>query len=410
MRVTARSCIVWGLITAMMLFFIPHPALAGFEVKELAGNIHVGPVRLHPYFSVKGIYTDNLFLEEKNEKANLALVYIPGITIQLPFNRRRCLFQFDYRAEIFRNFDYSNYDKENHRVNVLLSYKSPKAIDINIGDEFILSATPPEFEGDTLDKYWYNEANVEIKYHPKRRYKLRLLYRNVIKQFYEYTELDDYIRNEITADIYYRFLPKTSVMLEGTFFYIDNNDLSGAGTDNANLLMWVGLAWEPGARLKGEIKGGYTMRRYAEYGRDEDTYGMRADLIYFLGNFTTIRLDATREIIATEITAEDDVYGTHFIRTGGSLSLKYTFPFLSYGHHKISAIVKGFYYDDEYRENPFLSKKRRDDRYGGSAEVNFELWERLGFKVMYRYTDNDSNFDNEAYRENMIYGQISLTL
>ena len=400
-----RPLILAGLIAAIFLFVCPCTgAIAETEMGLLGGNIHVGQVRLHPFFSVKGIYSDNMFLEHKAEKENWTLIYIPGIVVQVPFYQKRHLFQFDYRAEIFRNLNFSDYDKENHRASILFKLTSPKGTEINIKDEFVLSSTSPEFEGDTLDKFYYNDASLEFKYDPKKRYKLKLLYHNVIKGFYEFSELDDYMRNDLTFDFYYRIFPKTYLMAEYRIFYIDNNDsprtflivpphlppnsitpinyfIGSASTDNLNNHIWVGVTWAPGAKFKGEIKGGYINREYAEYGRDESSFGMRADLTYFLNNFTTIRLDATREIIATELTAEDSFYGTHFFKTGGELSLTYKFPFLSRGHRKFKATGRGFYYNHEYREDGYYGKMRQDDQYGFGAELTGEFWDRLGFKL-----------------------------
>ena len=399
------------LIGTLLTFSLPQMVIAAdFALKDLAGNIHFGPVRLHPYFSVQGFYTDNIFLEDTNEKEDWKLVYIPGITVQVPFHKKRHLFQFDYRAEIIRHEDFSNYDMENHRASALFKFRFPWGLDLTVGDEFIKSATWPDYEGDTLDDYFYNDAKIEGVYKLGERYRLKMHYENVIKEFPDWTILDSYMRNEVAIDLYYRFLPKTNVMVEYKIFYHDNDDRQYLSTDNLNNHIWVGLAWEPGARLKGEIKGGFVSRQYAEYGRNENTIGMKADLTYFLGNYTSFRLEATREIIATEITDEDVFYGTHFIRTGGALSVKYMFPFLSHGFHKVSAIAKGFYYDDEYREKGMYANRRHDNQYGGSAEIDLEIWERLGFKVMYRYIDNDSNFKVEDYREHRFMGQISLTL
>lgn len=399
------------LIVAVFIFSLPQMAIAaGFTIKDLAGNIHVGPVRLHPYFSVQGFYTDNIFLEHTNEKEDWTLVYIPGITVQIPFYQKRHLFQFDYRAEIIRHLDFSYYDMENHRASALFKFRFPWGLDLTVGDEFIKSATWPDYEGDSLDDYFYNDFKIEGVYKLGERYKLKMYYENVLKEFWDWTILDSYIRNEAAIDLYYRFLPKTNVLIEYRIFYHDNDDRQYLSTDNLNNHVWVGLTWEPGARLKGEIKGGFVSRVYEEYGRDESTIGIMADLTYYLSNYLSFRLEGTREIIATEITNEDVFYGTHFIRTGGALSAKYMFPFLSHGYHKVSAIAKGFYYDDEYREKGMFTKYRHDSQYGGSAEINLEIWERLGIKAMYRFIDNDSNFEIENYQEHRFFGQISLTL
>jgi hypothetical protein len=399
------------LIITVLIFTLPQIALAAdFSIKDLPGNIHIGSVRLHPYFSVQGFYTDNIFLEHTNEKEDWKLVYIPGIIVQVPFHKKRHLFQFDYRAEIIRHKDFSYYDMEKHRASVLFKFKFPWGLDLTVGDEFIKSATWPDFEGDSLDDYFYNDARIEGVYKLGERYKLKMYYENFIKEFWDWTILDSYIRNEGAIDLYYRFLPKTNVLIEYRIFYHDNDDRQYLSTDNLNNHISVGLAWEPGAKLKGEIKGGFVSRVYEEYGRDESTIGLTADLTYYLNNYTSFRLEATREIIATEITDEDVFYGTHFIRMGGALSVKYMFPFLSHGYHQVSAIAEGFYYDDEYRETGIYTNYRHDVQYGGSAEIALELWERLGFKVKYRYIDNTSNFVIENYREHRFFGQISLTL
>lgn len=397
------------LLLAFMLFVLPHFALAELEVKELPGNIHFGPVRVHPQFSIKGAYTDNYFLESDDEKENWVAVLIPGITVQVPFKSH--MLQLDYRAEVFRHSDYSQYDAEDHCASGLLDLKFPWGLEVKVGDEFIQSATRPEFLGDTLDDYNYNEGMVEASYRLANHFKVKVAYRNVFKDFWKRAnELDNFVRNEASAGVYYRFLPKTSVLVEYTFYHMDNEDRGFLSTDNDNHHIWAGLEWEPGAKIKGGIKGGYIMRRYDEFGKDEDNFGMRGDLTYFLTNFITLRLEAVREIIQTEFTGEETVFGTHYVRTGGSFSFGYTFPFWTGGLHKLGATLEGFYYNDDFRERGIYTRERRDDRLGGSAEMTYQFWDRIGLTVKYRYVDNNSNFDWEDYRENQGFVQISIVL
>jgi len=320
------------------------------------------------------------------------------------------MFQLDYEAEIYRHSHYSRYDRVDHQVKGSLDFKFPWRWELKLTDKFVKSATLPGFLGDTLDEYYYNDAKIEAIYKLADRYKLKLAYRNVYKCFPGWTELDNFVRNEGSIALYYRILPKTHFLGQYTFFYIDNEDKGYPSTDNANHLLWLGLEWAPGARIKGGIKGGYWARRYEEAGRDEDTFGVKGDLTYFLGNFTTLQLEAIREIIATEITAEEAYYGTHYIRTGGALSLKYKFPFWTGGYHEVNAILKGFYYNDDYREKGIFTKRRRDVRYGGGIEMNCKFWDRVGIILNYRYRENDSNFDAEDYKENRFMAQISLML
>lgn len=409
MRVLNHSvlvCLVTGVLT---LFMTLQVAQAAVEVKDLPGNIHLGPIRIHPEFSVKEIYTDNYFLEDDNEKDDWITVLIPGITLQLPFGEH--MFQFDYYAEIFRHSDFSDYNTENHKASGLLDLKFPWGLALKIADEYTKSRTHPEFDGDTEDDYHYNDAGVEASYQLAGRYKVKVGYRNVIKEFWaERNEVDNFVRHEGYVGLYYRFLPKTNLLVEYTYYHMDNEDNGALSTDNDNHHFWAGLEWEPGAKIKGGIKGGYTMRRYDEVGQDEDTFGMSGDITYYLANFTTLHLEAVREIIQTEVSAEDDPFATHYIRTGALFSVTYKFPFWTGGLHELSATAKGFYYNEDYRERGAFTEEREDDRYGGGVGINYQFWDRVNLKVEYQYTENESNFRTEEYRENQVFIQFSLVL
>jgi len=402
-RIGGLLCLLTGVL---ILVISPSPAFAQLAIKELPGNIHLGPVRIHPQFSVKEVYTDNYFLEDTNKKENWITVLTPGITLQLPFMRRH-IFQFDYHADIFKNINFSRYDTEDHNASGLFNFNFPWGLELTIGDQFIKSATPPDFEGDTQDDYYYNIGMAEAAYRFAERYKVKLVYRNAFQDFWtEAAEVDNYKRNEVSAGIYYRFLPKTSVLVEYTFYRMDNEKRDPLSTDNDNHQIWVGLEWEPGAKIKGGIKGGYIHRRYDELGsgRNESNFGMRGDLTYLIGKSTTLNAVATREIIQTLVTAGEEFYGSHYIRTGGTLSLNHNFT------SKIAANVAGFYYNDDYRERGAFSEKRMDNRYGGSAGIGYQFRDWLGFRVNYRYTENASNFDVEEYRENRVFIQVYLVL
>ena len=101
-----RCCVLGGLLGVFLLFFSPNLGLAQFEVEDLPGKTHLGPVRVHPQFSLKEVYTDNFFLETANEKDNWTTILIPGIVVQVPF--RQHMLQLDYRSEIYRHSDFNH--------------------------------------------------------------------------------------------------------------------------------------------------------------------------------------------------------------------------------------------------------------------------------------------------------------
>jgi uncharacterized protein (PEP-CTERM system associated) len=80
--------------------------------------------------------------------------------------------------------------------------------------------------------------------------------------------------------------------------------------------------------------------------------------------------------------------------------------------HKITASADVSYWNDDYQEKGKIQqtqhKKRDDDRYGFGVGVDYQVQDWLGCEVSYSYVDNDSNFDYEDYRTNIIAGKISL--
>jgi hypothetical protein len=420
-RIGGLLCLVTGFL---ILVISPSPAFAQLyvqgpvwsthvyspyeqlDIKALPGNIHLGPVMIHPQFGVKEVYTDNYFLEDTHKKENWITVLTPGITLQVPFLRRH-IFQLDYNADIFLNSNYTRYDTVDHYASGLFKFNFPWGLELNIGDQFIKSSIPPNFDDDTQDNFNYNEGIVEAAYRFADRYKVKLAYRNAFQDFWaEAAEVDNYKRNEVAGSIYYRFLPKTSVLVEYTFYRMDNEKRGSVSTDNDNHQIWIGLEWEPGAKIKGGIKGGYIHRRYDEVGsgRNEDNFGMRGNLTYLIGKSTSLKAVVSREIIQTLVSAGEEFFGSHYIRTGGILSVTHNFT------SKISADLAGFYYNDDYREKGAFSEKRMDNRYGGAIGIGYQFRDWLGFRLGYRYTDNMSNFDEEEYRENRVFIQAYLSL
>jgi hypothetical protein len=289
--------------------------------------------------------------------------------------------------------------------------KFPWGFDFTVSDRYTKSRTPPDFEGDTKDDYHYNDFVIEGAYHLGSRYKVVAGYRNVLKEFFkDRNEDDNFIRNGGYGALYYRIMPKTHVFAEYTYYQMDNEDPGRVSTDNENHQIWAGVEWEPRAKIKGIVKGGYSARRYDkdEVGEDEDTFGAEGDLTYSMSNYTDFHLQVERQFVQSEVTREEGPYGAHYIRTGGELGMTYRFPFWSRGMHEFEGTAAGFYYNEDWRPKQVVAREREDDNYGGKAEFSYTYWERLSFSLGYRYENNESNIDVEDYTENRVYGQVSL--
>jgi len=395
----------------VLMFFVfllitsPTPAI---ETADLPGNIHIGPLKIHPNLSIKEEYNDNIFREASGESGSALTTVSPGILLQLPFQRH--FLQVDYRADIIEAERFHRvYDTDSHFANILLDLDFNR-LGLLLGDNWASDSTDPDYKNDIRNNYYQNRFFVDATYKLPGRYKLKGFYRNEFRDFDSFRrpgqfnpELDNYMQNEAGVNLFYRFLPLTSVLLEYGFTHTNNTDKGLPTTDSDAQRFWLGLKWEATAKLAGIIKGGFVSRDYDGPSDDWDGFGMEANLEYKISPYYFLSFKGFIKVLETSVTEEEGWYGTYYVSTGGSISLAHVF------NHKLSAFAEVSYFNDDYRESGLIGKKRDDDRIGFGLGVDYQIQDWLGCKLSYHYVDNDSNIEVEDYRENLITGTLELT-
>ncbi|MBA7668291.1 hypothetical protein ES703_76401 [subsurface metagenome] len=400
----------WKVFLSSLVFlaFLSVPLLSlAIEPADMPGNIHFGQLEIHPLLSVKEEYNDNIYDEDSEETGTAITTISPGIVFVLPFQRH--LLQTDYQADIIRPSRHQNYKTDNYFANIMLALDFNR-LDILICERFSRDSIAPDSKEDIRNDYYQNIFLLETYYQLANRYKIKGFYRNEVRDFLMFhrtwqpnPELDNYIENEVGFDLFYRFLPLTSVLAEYAYTNRNNDDKKLPSTDSDSQRLWLGLTWEATAKITGTIKGGYVYRNYDGDIDDFDGFGMKGDINYELTSYSTISYEGFRRVVDTSVTQEESAYGADYISTGGSLSLKHKLT------HKITASADVSYVNDHYREKGIYGKKRDDDRIGLGVGVDYQVQDWLGCEVSYSYVDNDSNVDVEEYRTNIIAGKISLT-
>ena len=400
----------WKIFFSSLVFFaflsIPLLSLA-IEPADIPGNIHVGQLEIHPSLILKEEYNDNIYDLPNHETGSAITTYSPGIAFQLPLQRH--LLNMDCRAEFIEPSRHQNYQTENYFANIMLDLDFNR-LNIQIGDNWARDSVAPDYEEDIRNDYYQNRFFLDTSYKLADRYKIKGFFRNENRDFNSFhksgqwdPELDNYTSNEVGFNLFYRFLPLTSALVEYGYTHINNTDKGLTSTDSDTNWVWLGLTWETTAKITGTIKGGYVYRDYDEDIDDFDGFGMKADLNYELTSYTTIGLNGFRKPVDTAVTEEQGVYGPYYVSTGGTLSLDHKLT------HKISANAHVSYVNDDYEEEGLYDKRRDDDRIGLGVGVDYQVQDWLGCEVSYSYVDNDSNFEQEDYRTNIIAGKISLT-
>jgi hypothetical protein len=344
----------------------------------------------------------------------------PGIVLQLPI--RRHFLQLDYHAEIIEAERFHRqYDTDSHFVNGILNLDFNR-LNILAGDNWQSNSTPPTSPSDIRQDYLQNRAFCDVNYRFANRYKVTGFYRNTNREFDNFRSpfdptvdprWDNYMENDMGVDLFYRFLPKTSVLFEYGFTHRNQTDRGLPDTDRDfdSQRYWLGFMWEPTAKIVGTIKGGYYQRNYESGSTSKDWSGfaMEGDLKYKLTSHDTFTLNGFRKPLETSVTESHTpgfapgIYGTYYISTGGTLAYTHRFTY------KISGIADVSYFNDDYQEEGSLGKRREDDRFAAGLSALYQIQDWLAFKLGYRYTNNDSNADDESYRENLYLATLSLT-
>ncbi len=398
-------------LSSVFLAFISIPLLSlAIKPADIPGNIHFGQLEIHPSLSLKEEYNDNIYEQASGETGSAITTISPEIAFQLPLQRH--LLNMDCRAEFIEPSRHQNYQADNYFANIMLDLDFNR-LNIQIGDNWARDSVAPDYKEDIRNDYYQNHFFLDTYYKLADRYKIKGFYRNEdrdFNKFHKYWQpdprLDNYTQNEVGFDLFYRFLPLTSALVEYGYVNKNNNDMGLPSTDSDTNRVWLGLTWEATSKITGTIKGGYVYRDYEAGIDDFDGFGMKGDLNYALTSYTTIGLHGFRKPVDTAVTEEEEVYGPYYISTGGTLSVDHKLT------HKIRASADVSYWNDRYEEKGTAGKeagkKRDDDRYGFGVGVNYQVQDWLGCKVSYSYVDNDSNFDYEDYRTNIIAGKISL--
>ncbi len=399
-----------GLFILITFLFAPTEVLS----QELEGGIELGSLKVYPSLSIKEEHTDNIFLESENKKDDWITTITPGILAELPFWDH--LLQLDYRADLIYYACHDENDTDDQLASVLLNFDFPVGLEVKCANEFISSSTPPDWEDDVRNDFYYNTASLEASYGISRIYKIQLKYTNESRDYEsmpygpgpEYKmkydpELDNFTSNDVSAAFFYQFSPLTSLLLEYGFTHINNTDKGLPSTDSDSRRFWVGLEWEATALVSGTIKGGYYKRDY-DVPDDWSGFTILGDLTYRMTPFTTFMLGLLREAKETSVTAEEGAYGAYYISTGGRLSVSYLFP------NQLLASAHISYTNDDYREKGYVGKKREDDRIGLGCGIDYAIEDWLGCGLSFGFMENDSNHEFEDYQENRVTAHITLSL
>jgi len=381
---------------------------------------------IHPFLSITGYWTDNIFNTNKNKKSDYVAIITPGIRLTIPkvkelkladietstvtpggikvsrfvrkFPRRYQLYLM-YRTDIEQFKRYSSENFVNHRLEGIFQYNMRGGVSVNLTEQFIkshdLRGTGVSTE---LDKFYTNLIGIMFTYDPGWRLMFRLEYNNYLVNYTEKrNDFRDRTDNSVAGYVFYKFLPKTASFFE--YEFVDINYRKSKISDSKEHHFFGGIQWDITAKSRGRVKVGYGIK---DFNNSNDSN--KKDVIVEAQLAHAFTPKTSLNFIATRKTQETNILGTDYI-----LSNSFKINYYQKITFKISGQLGISYEFDKYKGNINYAgetKERKDDIYRSSIGLVYKFKEWLRTETGYSYTKRDSNFSDFDYTNNTIFFRI----
>lgn len=386
---------------------------------------------VHPFLSLGGYHTDNLYRTASEEKSDWVTVITPGLWVAVPAGRQQLLdiellnaapggMALDrfrtpaerrlqgyalYRADIFEHDRYTEENRVEHRGEGLLRLSLRGGLELELFDIYRASYDPYGSGGSAdrdLDKYRANLGKFSIGY----RFTPKLSIRGEIGRYtLDYADdRNDYLDrsdDSLAAYLYYQATPKTAIFLQLGRDSIDYDDALNDDSDNYSY--YLGAEYRISTKTRAMLKVGYGDKRYdRDDSHDRDDLLAEGQLDYSPTPKSSFHLSGTRRVLET-----DQLGGRNILSTRLQAAWR----------HRILAKVKSeataFYINNRYDGTTTIgtqSEERDDDEYGVVVALGYAPMRWATFSLGYEYRQRDSNFDSEDFTDNTVFVRITAAM
>lgn len=407
-----KNIFVSFLVVNCLVFFT-----AGALAQERGGTLIFGNLVVTPGLTLQEVYDDNIYLGSgtnsttESEESDWITHIVPGLMLDYSLHERGGI-KLGYIGDYAYYKDENNNDWKNHKGVFGLNYKAPVGLIVGIDNLYTRAQDPygsnNEYkEGVPQTERWHNDLKTRIGYELQNLFRI-FAYYNYYKQKYD-EDIDysqNYDCNEVGAGIEKKILPLMWGFLRyfhgETDFYTHREGVTDSNdADFSYDSVKMGLAWDPGAKIEGELNFGYTWKKYDNNAdvsgnqyHDSNTWIASTLLSYKPTVTTTLGLAITKAMRDSGANTTE-----YFDDTGISINLKQVV--LS----KISLLVGAAYSTHDYED----SIGREDDNYTARLGIEYLINEWLMAGADYTYREKDSNYGEFDYKDNKFMVTLGLT-
>lgn len=394
---------------SVVFLFVSSPVFAQLQTPT-GGKIKLGPVEIHPSIGLMETYTDNIYVsyDDKAKESDYITTLSPGIQFLLPLKRHS--FQVSYKADINRYSNNNETDYTNHLFDGALSLDFPGGLIFTLSDNYSIATIIRKWKeqagvsgsGDPYRELDYkaNNLNAKVRYNFVDRLAVAVWYNNYDFDYDEsYDDSGSYNRNLGGGSIFYRFTAKTEALIEYNYSRVDYDTHNT--NDNKNNMVYIGLSFDPTAKLNGYLKLGWVEKKYDKTvsGRDDslDKFSSLVDLGYNISAYNQLRLKVYRAI------EEDLDTNIPFTKNDVNMNFRHVLAWNERINLNANVGYGTFDFEKSATDTDYTSKIRDDEKWYGGVGVGYAIQKWLKFDLNYAYSDNDSNFKKYDYSENRVF-------
>ena len=397
-------------LMAVLVLLMAMPCGATEIEAPKSANIQIGALQVHPSVSIGETYSDNIYqsYDAREKESDFITTVSPGINLLLPM--RDHSLQLGYKADMYRYADFSENNYVNQTASGALNFDFPGGLLFSVSDTFKDMTNRRKWkeragvsgaaDANREKAHRANDFKVMVKYWFVDRWAVEARYDKYQDEYDKsYDNGADFKRDMVGGSIYYSLTPKTDILVDYNCSDVDydNSDID----DNENRMAYVGLSFDPTAKVQGYAKFGWAEKKFKQTSATRDgsqsIFSTLVDLGYIATPFDKVALSATRVI------KEDTDNNAAYTDTNASLSWSHVLvwnekicmaPFLGYGKKD---------YDWASIDVDGTSKIREDDAWRTGIGFGYTMREWLKLVLNYSYTDNNSNFKRYDYKDNRVF-------
>lgn len=396
--------IVFAFIALLLITNIAYAELVNEDLPNRKGLKIERLMTVHAAFKKEMQLDTNVFLTNKSEKTDLITILNPSVGFEMKLGDHKLSMDYDYRANLFAHHNRHNFVDQRIRVLGEINLTDWK---LRIWDTFKHFSDRAGSEDTSRIKRRNNYLGTDIEAEFEQL-GIKAGYVFGVEDFLNDDSIYKTGRRSITyndkdrvSHVFslggsYRFLPKTSAILENEFGLI--NYASSYCSDSWYIQTMLGLRGDLRDDFTVNIKGGIRYQDYksARISSSKDYFGP-----VFGGGATYYMTDDD----IFELLIEGSIYESTFQNLNyyhvNHAGLTYT----HYFNKKLSASLGTFYQLNLYPASATVdgvTDKRYDHIFGGNAEVRYEIRKWATVKAGYEYKQRRSRFGVFDYTDNIV--------